>query len=224
MTAYKNNKRRKNMKKIILGIITIMLAVAIFGCGKVQSNDDGGSSGGGGGNNNNSGDEQLLPSVPTPSAGWTFEATSNMSEWESIEPFLPGGECIEWVKFVKDETKLYLAIKYKHEMRDNWSYQVVFSDQYFDVPRDNATLLNMWGSGISWQGNIGHWENGTEGGQDENHIVWGNASEKILKAAVDLDDIIALDDDGQIMGVAFYAREQTEQGQKLEDLFEDVKL
>jgi hypothetical protein len=52
MSELIKNKRRKNMKKIILGIITIMLAAAIFGCGKTASNvgsSGGGSSGGGGG-------------------------------------------------------------------------------------------------------------------------------------------------------------------------------
>jgi hypothetical protein len=37
------------MKKIILGIITILLAAAIFGCGRVQQSSGGGSSGGNGG-------------------------------------------------------------------------------------------------------------------------------------------------------------------------------
>jgi hypothetical protein len=39
------------MKKIILGIITIILAVTIFGCGRVQQSSGGGSSGGNSGGN-----------------------------------------------------------------------------------------------------------------------------------------------------------------------------
>jgi hypothetical protein len=47
MTAYKKQKE-KTMKKIILGIITILLAFAIFGCGKTAAGSGGGGGNGGG--------------------------------------------------------------------------------------------------------------------------------------------------------------------------------
>jgi hypothetical protein len=53
------------MKKIILGIITIMLAVTIFGCGKAQQASGGGSSGGGGGNGGGGGGNGDSPAVFT---------------------------------------------------------------------------------------------------------------------------------------------------------------
>jgi hypothetical protein len=54
MSELKNYKRRKNMKKIILGITAIAVTLLIFGCGRVQSADSGG------GGDNNGGARQMI--------------------------------------------------------------------------------------------------------------------------------------------------------------------
>jgi hypothetical protein len=172
---------------------------------------------------------QLLPKAYDKPAGWTFTETTDMSEWESIPKFFQDGDCIEWVKFVKDETKLYLAIKYKNPMTGNWSYQVTFSDDYFDTYWDEetkATYVRMHGNNTSWQGNIIHrLTNETESQSEILPVVWGNASEKVIKAAIDLSEISALTTGtaGIITGMGFFAYDQGDpNGPK--DIFEDVKL
>jgi hypothetical protein len=86
MTAYKNSKRRKQMKKIILGIITIILAVAIFGCGKAQQASGGGSSGGGDGNGGGNETPQTfsiqgyVPAAAMQTVGMSAQATGDEFE------------------------------------------------------------------------------------------------------------------------------------------------
>jgi hypothetical protein len=63
-------KRRKNMKKIILAIFTIMLGLAIFGCGKTAGGD------GGGGNNS---------SNPPPPSTHTLRVVINDYDSSSID-------------------------------------------------------------------------------------------------------------------------------------------
>jgi hypothetical protein len=167
---------------------------------------------------------QLLRKAPAPPEGWTFTETADMSEWENIPNFFQDGDCIEWVKFVKDETKLYIAIKYKNEMTSNWSYQITFSNDYFDVrwdERTEAINLRIGGNDPTWYGSISSW---TEE-ESKNNPVWGDTSKKVFKTAINLSEISAITQDtaGQVTGMGFYAYDQGDpNGPK--DIFENVRL